>query len=61
MQAIHLKGLTTQLSPTLQTFMQWTLQSFAFVEEDRPLQTELQQIVNRLDQLELFNQPEFMG
>ncbi|MFV5660080.1 aromatic amino acid ammonia-lyase [Acinetobacter pittii] len=60
-QAIHLKGLTTQLSPTLQTFMQWTLQSFAFVEEDRPLQTELQQIVDRLDQLELFNQPEFMG
>lgn len=60
-QAIHLKGLTTQLSLTLQTFMQWTLQSFAFVEEDRPLQTELQQIVNRLDQLELFNQPEFMG
>ncbi|MDC4785088.1 aromatic amino acid ammonia-lyase [Acinetobacter baumannii] len=60
-QAIHLKGLTTQLSPILQTFMQWTLQSFAFVEEDRPLQTELQQIVNRLDQLELFNQPEFMG
>jgi histidine ammonia-lyase len=41
--------------------MQWTLQSFAFVEEDRPLQTELQQIVDRLDQLELFNQPEFMG
>ncbi|HFX6475385.1 aromatic amino acid ammonia-lyase [Acinetobacter baumannii] len=60
-QAIHLKGLTTQLSPTLQTFMQWTLQSFAFVEEDRPLQTELQQIVDRLDQFELFNQPEFMG
>ncbi len=60
-QAIHLKGLTTQLSPTLQTFMQWTLQSFAFVEEDRPLQTELQQIVDRLDQLELFNQSEFMG
>ncbi|HFE9907370.1 TPA: aromatic amino acid ammonia-lyase [Acinetobacter baumannii] len=60
-QAIHLKGLTTQLSPTLQTFMQWTLQSFAFVEEDRPLQTELQQIVDRLDQLELFNQLEFMG
>ncbi|MBO9529267.1 MAG: aromatic amino acid lyase [Acinetobacter oleivorans] len=60
-QAIHLKGLTAQLSPTLQTFMQWTLQSFAFVEEDRPLQTELQQIVDRLDQLELFNQPEFMG
>ncbi|WP_445405481.1 HAL/PAL/TAL family ammonia-lyase [Acinetobacter pittii] len=60
-QAIHLKGLTTQLSPTLQAFMQWTLQSFAFVEEDRPLQTELQQIVDRLDQLELFNQSEFMG
>ncbi|MEI5716149.1 aromatic amino acid ammonia-lyase [Acinetobacter baumannii] len=60
-QAIHLKSLTTQLSPTLQAFMQWTLQSFAFIEEDRPLQTELQQIVNRLDQLELFNQPEFMG
>lgn len=60
-QAIHLKGLTAQLSPTLQAFMQWTLQSFAFVEEDRPLQTELQQIVDRLDQLELFNQPEFMG
>lgn len=60
-QAIHLKGLTVQLSPTLQAFMQWTLQSFAFVEEDRPLQTELQQIVDRLDQLELFNQPEFMG
>ncbi|MDH2606400.1 aromatic amino acid ammonia-lyase [Acinetobacter baumannii] len=60
-QAIHLKSLTTQLSPTLQAFMQWTLQSFAFIEEDRPLQTELQQIVDRLDQLELFNQPEFMG
>lgn len=60
-QAIHLKGLTAQLSPTLQAFMQWTLQSFAFVEEDRPLQTELQQIVDRLDQLELFNQSEFMG
>ncbi|MDX8254520.1 aromatic amino acid ammonia-lyase [Acinetobacter pittii] len=60
-QAIHLKGLTAQLSPILQAFMQWTLQSFAFVEEDRPLQTELQQIVDRLDQLELFNQPEFMG
>lgn len=60
-QAIHLKGLTAQLSPTLQAFMQWTLQSFAFVEEDRPLQTELQQIVDRLDQLELFNQPELMG
>ncbi|WP_336005604.1 aromatic amino acid ammonia-lyase [Acinetobacter pittii] len=60
-QAIHLKGLTAQLSPTLRAFMQWTLQSFAFVEEDRPLQTELQQIVDRLDQLELFNQPEFMG
>ncbi|CAI3156227.1 MIO-dependent tyrosine 2,3-aminomutase [Acinetobacter calcoaceticus] len=60
-QAIHLKGLTAQLSPTLQAFMQWTLQSFAFVEEDRTLQTELQQIVDRLDQLELFNQPEFMG
>ncbi|MFH3669882.1 hypothetical protein WDA52_11925, partial [Acinetobacter nosocomialis] len=28
---------------------------------DRPLQTELQQIVDRLDQLELFNQPECMG
>ncbi|CAI3150490.1 MIO-dependent tyrosine 2,3-aminomutase [Acinetobacter calcoaceticus] len=60
-QAIHLKGLTAKLSPTLQAFMQWTLQSFAFVEEDRPLQTELQQIIDRLDQLELFNQPEFMG
>lgn len=60
-QAIHLKGFTAQLSPMLQAFMQWTLQSFAFVEEDRPLQTELQQIVDRLDQLELFNQPEFMG
>ena len=60
-QAIHLKGLTAQLSPTLQAFMQWTLQSFAFVEEDRPLQTELQQIVDRLDQLELFNQTEFVG
>ncbi len=60
-QAIQLKSLTTQLRPTLQAFMQWTLQSFAFVEEDRPLQTELQQIVDRLDQLELFNQPEFMG
>ncbi|SSI85991.1 histidine ammonia-lyase [Acinetobacter baumannii] len=60
-QAIHLKGFTAQLSPTLQAFMQWILQSFAFVEEDRPLQIELQQIVDRLDQLELFNQPEFMG
>ncbi|ENW95291.1 phenylalanine ammonia-lyase [Acinetobacter sp. NIPH 298] len=55
-QAAHLKGVVSQLSPTLQAFVTWTLQSFALLEEDRPLQTELQQIIDRFDNFELFNQ-----
>ncbi len=55
-QAVHLKAVESQLSPTLQAFVAWTLQSFALLEEDRPLQTELQQIINRFDKLELLNQ-----
>lgn len=54
-QAIHLKQLAQQLSPTLRAFSAWTLHSFALVIEDRPLQTELQQIVDRFAHFELSN------
>lgn len=54
-QAIHLRGLTEQLSPVLQQFVAWTLQSFTLVKEDRPLQYDLQQIVDRFEQLQLLN------
>lgn len=54
-QAIHLKGLNQQLSPVLRAFMDWTLHSFALVVEDRPLQTELQQIMDRFANFELSN------
>jgi len=45
-----------ELSPSLKAFVVWTLQSFALLEEDRPLQTELQQIIDRFDNFELLNQ-----
>lgn len=54
-QAIQLKGLNDQLSDVLTQFQQWVLQSFTFVEEDRPLQSDLQNLVNRLEQFELLN------
>ncbi len=54
-QAIHLKGLKQQLSPVLRAFMDWTLHSFALVVEDRPLQTELQQMIDRFANFELSN------
>ena len=52
-QAIQLKGLQEQLSPVLTQFQQWVLESFTFVEEDRPLQRDLAQLVQRLEQLQL--------
>ena len=52
-QAIQLKGLQDQLSPVLTQFQQWVLESFTFVEEDRPLQRDLAQLVQRLEQLQL--------
>ena len=54
-QAIQLKGLNDQLSEVLTQFQRWVLESFTFVEEDRPLQTDLQKLVNRLEQFDLFN------
>jgi histidine ammonia-lyase len=32
------KRVESQLSPVLQHLLHWTLQSFALLEEDRPLQ-----------------------
>ncbi|CAB1217506.1 HAL/PAL/TAL family ammonia-lyase [Acinetobacter bouvetii] len=52
-QAIHLKGLDGKLSEVLGAFKTWVLQSFDYVVEDRPLQNELQQLVDRLENLEL--------
>ena len=52
-QAIQLKGLQNKLSPVLTQFQQWVLESFTFVEEDRPLQRDLAQLVQRLEQLQL--------
>ncbi len=54
-QAVKLKGLDTELSPVLTAFQQWVLHSFNYVEEDRPLQNELQALVNRFEDLELLN------
>lgn len=52
-QAIQLKALQNHLSPVLTQFQQWVLESFTFVEEDRPLQYDLQQLVQRFEQLAL--------
>ena len=54
-QAVKLKGLDTELSPVLTAFQQWVLHSFNYVEEDRPLQNELQALVDRFEDLELLN------
>ncbi|MDY6523584.1 aromatic amino acid ammonia-lyase [Acinetobacter faecalis] len=55
-QAIKLKGVDTELTEVLMQFKQWVLQTFNYVEEDRPLQNELQGLVDRLENLELLNQ-----
>ncbi len=55
-QAVKLKGVDTELSPVLTAFQHWVLQSFTYVAEDRPLQQELQTLVNRFDHLELLRQ-----
>lgn len=52
-QGLKLKGLNTQLTPVLTAFQHWVLQSFTYVEEDRPLQNELQCLVDRLENFEL--------
>lgn len=54
-QAIHLRTLDGKLSEVLDTFKAWVLQTFDYVVEDRPLQQELQQLVDRLENLELLN------
>jgi len=54
-QAVKLKGVDTELSPVLTAFQHWVLQNFTYVEEDRPLQHELQALVNRFEHLELLN------
>ena len=54
-QAVKLKGVDTELSPVLSAFKHWVLQSFNYVEEDRPLQNELQTLVDRLENLALLN------
>ena len=54
-QAVKLKDVDTELSPVLTAFQHWVLQSFTYVEEDRPLQQELQALVNRFEQLELLD------
>jgi len=54
-QAIHLKDLDGKLSEVLDTFKAWVLQTFDYVVEDRPLQGELQHLVDRLENLELLN------
>lgn len=52
-QAIQLKGLSQNLSQVLTQFQNWVLESFTFVEEDRPLQQDLQNLVDRFEQLSL--------
>jgi histidine ammonia-lyase len=52
-QAVQLKGLTQHLSPVLLQLKEWVLHDFDYVEEDRPLQAELQALVDRLEQLDL--------
>ena len=54
-QAIHLKGLDGKLAEVLAAFRAWVLQTFDYVVEDRPLQQELQQLVDRLENLELLS------
>lgn len=54
-QAIHLKKLDGQLAEVLTAFNAWVLQTFNYVVEDRPLQFELQQLVDRLENLELLS------
>ncbi|MDD2944775.1 HAL/PAL/TAL family ammonia-lyase [Acinetobacter sp.] len=54
-QAIHLKTLDGKLSEVLATFKAWVLKTFDYVVEDRPLQQELQQLVDRLENLQLLN------
>jgi histidine ammonia-lyase len=54
-QAIHLKTLDGKLSEVLATFKAWVLETFDYVVEDRPLQHELQQLVDRLENLQLLN------
>ena len=54
-QAIHLKGLDGKLAEVLTAFKAWVLQTFDYVVEDRPLQQELQQLVDRLENLELLS------
>ncbi|MDH1858502.1 aromatic amino acid ammonia-lyase [Acinetobacter junii] len=54
-QAVKLKGVDKELSPVLRAFQYWVLQSFTYVAEDRPLQQELQTLVNRFDHLELLD------
>ena len=54
-QAIHLKGLDGKLAEVLAAFKAWVLQTFDYVVEDRPLQQELQQLVDRLENLELLS------
>ena len=54
-QAVNLKGLDGKLAEVLTAFKAWVLQTFDYVVEDRPLQQELQQLVNRLENLELLN------
>ncbi|WP_269913709.1 HAL/PAL/TAL family ammonia-lyase [Acinetobacter sp. HY1485] len=53
-QAIHLKQV--DVTPALQNFIDWTKQTFNLVEEDRPLQAELQELVDRLEDLTLLTQ-----
>ncbi|TCM63216.1 histidine ammonia-lyase [Acinetobacter calcoaceticus] len=54
-QAIELRGLSQQLSPVLTQFKHWVLSSFTYLQEDRPLQHELQQLVDRLENLALLH------
>ncbi|OTG71958.1 histidine ammonia-lyase [Acinetobacter sp. ANC 4169] len=54
-QAVNLKGLDGKLAEVLTAFKAWVLQTFDYVVEDRPLQQELQQLVDRLENLELLS------
>ncbi|WP_111858836.1 HAL/PAL/TAL family ammonia-lyase [Acinetobacter sp. CFCC 10889] len=54
-QAIQLKGLSTEISEVLTQFQHWVLESFTFVEEDRPLQQDLQRLVDRFEQFDLLD------
>jgi len=54
-QAVNLKGLDGKLTEVLTAFKAWVLQTFDYVVEDRPLQQELQQLVDRLENLELLS------